>query len=195
MEQRSGFIAVNVGSLFLSFTTPWINPRILVGSVLFIFFSLRLVPCCDVRYDFYIKTMFGSSLSPVVCRRVHILFTFYLFACVFCCCCCLFCFCFSSFLLPVSLYFRFWIAPSVFSNVYLNMYIYILCVSFNHPLYLNFLLEEFEDIKGVVRIRISKKNRQHSGHKIKYRQHSGHKIKYKRTNHDLQNIHIKLKIE
>ena len=46
------------------------------------------------------------------------------------------------------------------------MYIYILCVSLNHPLYLNFLLEEFEDIKGVVRIRISKKNRQHSGQKI-----------------------------
>jgi len=24
------------------------------------------VPCCDVRYDFNIKTMFGSSLPPVV---------------------------------------------------------------------------------------------------------------------------------
>jgi hypothetical protein len=24
----------------------------------------------DVRYDFHIKTMFGSSLPPVVCRRV-----------------------------------------------------------------------------------------------------------------------------
>ena len=77
MEQRSGFIAVNVGSLFLSFTRPWINPRILVGSVLLIFFSLTLVPCCDVRYDFHIKTMFGSSLSPVVCRRIHILTTLF----------------------------------------------------------------------------------------------------------------------
>jgi hypothetical protein len=45
--------------------------------------------------------------------------------------------------------------------------------------------EEFEDIKGVIRIRISKKNRQHNGQKKKY----------KRTNNDLQNIHIKLKIE
>jgi hypothetical protein len=35
------------------------------------------------------------------------------------------------------------------------------------------------------RIRISKKNRQHNGQKKKY----------KRTNNDLQNIHIKLKIE
>jgi len=40
--------------------------------------------------------------------------------------------------------------------------------------------EEFEDTKGVIRICISKKNRQHNA---------------KRTNNDLQNIHIKLKIE
>ena len=26
------------------------------------------VPCCDVRYDFHIETIFGSSLHPVVCR-------------------------------------------------------------------------------------------------------------------------------
>ena len=37
--------------------------------------------------------------------------------------------------------------------------------------------------KGVIRIRISKKNRQHNSQKKKY----------KRTNNDLQNIHIKLK--
>ena len=45
--------------------------------------------------------------------------------------------------------------------------------------------EEFEDTKGVIRIRISKKDRQHNGQKKKD----------KRTNNDLQNIHIKLKIE
>jgi hypothetical protein len=39
--------------------------------------------------------------------------------------------------------------------------------------------------KKVIRILISKKNRQHNGQKKKY----------KRTNNDLQNIHIKLKIE
>ena len=39
--------------------------------------------------------------------------------------------------------------------------------------------------KGVIKIRISKKNRQHNGQKKKY----------KRTNDDLQNIHIQLKIE
>jgi hypothetical protein len=46
------------------------------------------------------------------------------------------------------------------------------------------LKEEFEDTKGVIRIRISKN-----------RQHNGQKKKYKRINNDLQNIHIKLKIE
>jgi hypothetical protein len=44
--------------------------------------------------------------------------------------------------------------------------------------------EEFEDTKGVIRIR-----------KSKDRQHNGQKKKYKRTYNDLQNIHIKLKIE
>ena len=45
--------------------------------------------------------------------------------------------------------------------------------------------EEFEDTKGVIRIRKSKKNRQHNGQKKKY----------KKTNNDLQNIQIKIKIE
>jgi hypothetical protein len=49
---------------------------LLVRSVLLIFFSFcccpimcLYVPCCDVRYDFRIKTMFGSSFPPVICRR------------------------------------------------------------------------------------------------------------------------------
>ena len=45
--------------------------------------------------------------------------------------------------------------------------------------------EEFEDAKGVIRIRILKKNRQHNGQKKKV----------KRTNNDLQHTHIQLKIE
>jgi hypothetical protein len=51
--------------------------------------------------------------------------------------------------------------------------------------YDNFDIKEFEDTKGAIRIRISKKNRQRNGQKKKY----------KRTNNDQQNIHIKLKIE
>ena len=38
-----------------------------------------LVPCCDVRYDIRMKTMFSSSLLPVVCRRAHVLFTLFVF--------------------------------------------------------------------------------------------------------------------
>ena len=45
--------------------------------------------------------------------------------------------------------------------------------------------KEFEDTKGVIRIRISKEKRQHNGQK---------KIE-QRTNNDLQKIHIKVKIE
>ena len=48
-----------------------------------------------------------------------------------------------------------------------------------------FMQKEFEDTKGVIRIHKLKKNRQHNGEKKKY----------KRTNNDLQNIDIKLKIE
>jgi len=47
------------------------------------------------------------------------------------------------------------------------------------------LYAEFEDTKEAIRIRISKKNRQPNGQNKKY----------KRTNNDLLNIHIKLKIE
>jgi hypothetical protein len=60
------------------------------GSVLLIFlvfcvfllcvFTL-LVPNCDFRYDFRMKTMFGSYLSAVVCRRAHVLFTLFVVAC------------------------------------------------------------------------------------------------------------------
>ena len=45
--------------------------------------------------------------------------------------------------------------------------------------------EEFGDTKGVIRIRISKENTQHNVLKKKY----------KRTNNDLQNILVKLRIE
>ena len=58
-------------------------------------------------------------------------------------------------------------------------------VSFSAVLNLEHSQEEFENTKEVIRIRISKKNRHHIGQKKKY----------KRTKNDLQNIHIKLKIE
>jgi hypothetical protein len=39
------------------------------------------VPWCDVHYDFHVKTMFGSSLPSVVCRRAHVLFMLFVFVC------------------------------------------------------------------------------------------------------------------
>ena len=45
--------------------------------------------------------------------------------------------------------------------------------------------EEFEDTKGVIRIGTLKKNKQHNDQQKKD----------KKTNNDLQEIHIKLKIE
>ena len=67
------------------------------------------------------------------------------------------------------------------------MHIYIqLFFVYQLETYILFIFtEEFEDTKGVIRIRISKKNRQHNGQKKKY----------KRTNNDLYNIDLKLKIE
>jgi hypothetical protein len=56
---------------------------------------------------------------------------------------------------------------------------------FSHDTFENGTKEEFGDTKGVMRIRILKKNRQHNGQKKTY----------KRTNNDLQSIHIKLKIK
>jgi len=54
------------------------------------------VPCCDVSYDFRIKTMCGSSLPPVVCRRVHVLF---MFVCLWCPTHIVLCFCLFVFVL------------------------------------------------------------------------------------------------
>jgi hypothetical protein len=61
------------------------------------------------------------SLSPVVCRRAHVLFMLFVFVCVKWCppiLCCVFVLFF--FVLSVSLECQFFIAPSEFSNVYLH---------------------------------------------------------------------------
>jgi hypothetical protein len=65
---------------FQPFASTEVHPGSLVGSLLLIFLVLSLVllcvftfrlPCCDVRYDFRIKTMFGSSLPPVIVGKVR----------------------------------------------------------------------------------------------------------------------------
>jgi len=49
---------------------------------------------------------------------------------------------------------------------------------------MKYMKEDFEDTKWLIRVRKSKKDRQHNGQKIKN----------KRTNNDLQNVHIKDRI-
>jgi hypothetical protein len=67
---------------------------------------------------------------------------------------------------------------------FIDTHIYTLTTFVYYKRYVS-LVEEFQDTKGVIRIRKSKKNRQHNAQKKKY----------KRTNNNLQNIHIELKIE
>ena len=43
------------------------------------------IPCYDVCYGFHMDTMFGSSLPSAVCRRDHVLFTLFVFACMWWC--------------------------------------------------------------------------------------------------------------
>ena len=87
------------------------------------------IPCYDVRKDFHIKSMFDSSLTPVVCSPHEVL----CLLCDICVClgivvpnayCVVVLFCFVCLRLvcpklPVSLDCPFLIAPSMFSNVYL----------------------------------------------------------------------------
>ena len=109
------------------------NGGVLVAHVFLVFCVLLLcvltflIPCCDVRYDFRIVTMFGSSLPPVVCRRVGFMSNLR-YLCllrhssiqhILCCVLFVIVLCLVYLVLPVSLDGSFVIASSVFSNVYL----------------------------------------------------------------------------
>jgi hypothetical protein len=79
--------------------------------------------CFCVLCNFHIKTMFGSSLPLVVCRRAQspppgscLIFVISVCLCIVVSNTC----CVVYLMLPVSLDCQFLIAPSVFSNVYLN---------------------------------------------------------------------------
>ena len=74
-----------------------------------------------------------------------------------------------------------------FKHLYFPKYIVCLISTISiQMVLLDFIVKkELEDTKVVIIIRISKKNRQHNGQAKKY----------KKTNNDLQNMHIKLKID
>jgi len=81
-------------------------------------FLYFLSSACDVRYDFCIKAMFGSSLHLVVCKMSYLRdFCLLAYSGVQCI---VLCFCFVCPMLPVSLDCPFLIAPWEFSNVYLQ---------------------------------------------------------------------------
>jgi len=136
---------------------PEFTPGVLVGSVLLIFLDICVVPlcgftfCCDVRYVFRIKTMFGSSLPPGVCRRAHVLLTLFVFACAYWCPThTVLCFCFVFLrlvypMLPVSLDCSFLIATSVFFNVYSLLIIHVTLTTI-----IDSLLVYYIEIKSVL---------------------------------------------
>jgi hypothetical protein len=94
-------------------------------------YVLIFVLWCPLRFPH--TMMFVSSLSPVVCRRTHVLFTLFVFVCALwypahiVLCFCFVCLRLVYSMLPVSLDCPFLIAPSVFSNVHLQC----LCSSFS----------------------------------------------------------------
>jgi hypothetical protein len=84
------------------------------------------------------KTMFGLSLSPDVCRKAHVFLTLFVFGCVYGCPTHIVlwsCFVFRRLvypMLPVSPDCPFFfIASSVFSNVYLELKFHFLCYAYN----------------------------------------------------------------
>ena len=62
-------------------SSPLFCGGVLVFCVVLLYVFMFCVPCCDVRYQIHIITMFGSSLSLVACRRIQVLFSLYVFAC------------------------------------------------------------------------------------------------------------------
>jgi hypothetical protein len=62
----------------------WNSGLVLVLRVS-IFYYFELSDCVSLRsefrYDFNMETMSGSSLPPVICRRAHVLFMLFVFAC------------------------------------------------------------------------------------------------------------------
>ena len=73
------------------FASTCVHLRFFVGSVLLTFLALCavllcvftfIVPCCAVRYDFHIKTMFGSSFPPVVSRRARVYLRYMCLLCI-----------------------------------------------------------------------------------------------------------------
>ena len=77
IQQRDGILKrKNYPSRALEFTSDFDGVRVAHLFIFLCVFSFW-VPCCDVSYDFCMRTMFGSSLPSAVCKRAHVLSTFF----------------------------------------------------------------------------------------------------------------------
>jgi hypothetical protein len=68
----------------LPFVSIWVHlwpfGGVHVAHIFSCYVSLRpWIPCCDVRYDFRMNTMFGSCLPPVVYMKTRVLFPLFVF--------------------------------------------------------------------------------------------------------------------
>ena len=94
------------------------------------FIHLFLVQCCDVRYDFRRKTMFGSSLPSVVCISVICVWLCILVSNTYCV---VFLLCLSSsFVLCTQCCQFFWIVRSRLPLRFSLMFTYLLTLGYTH---------------------------------------------------------------
>ena len=103
------------------------------------------IPCYDVCYGFHMDTMFGSSLPSALCRRDHVMFTLFVFACMWWCPARVvlpLCFVFLCLVYPVDYF-----SPSVFSDVYVFIF-WLLTVNQIHNG--NFVCLQIEDKQSYI---------------------------------------------
>ena len=102
----------------------WIN-NIQITNILTIVFCVVLLCVLTFRVLWFPhKTMFGSSLPPVVCRRARVLFTLFVHSGVQHILCCGFAlFVFVLFMLPVSLDCPFFLLPFRYSLTFIKCFI------------------------------------------------------------------------
>jgi hypothetical protein len=74
-QVKENRLSLSVPEDYLQFSGIWVHPRLFGGSVLLIALVFCVVlfcvftiwiPCCDVRYDFRVKTMFGLVLHALL---------------------------------------------------------------------------------------------------------------------------------
>ena len=78
-KQQLSALREHLSSLLVFMLLVFFVVSVLLIFLVFCVFTFS-VQCREVRYDFRIKTVFGSSLPLVVCRKLHVLFALFVFA-------------------------------------------------------------------------------------------------------------------